>query len=316
MNRLPASIAALAVVGLSATPAFAQVHELSIGVAGEKFKLDPTFTIAIDGTVIGEGTVDNAIDTTAGATMRAAEDPASLVDLVTFPIPQSLLVDGAVLTVTFSGGSYDAATGADTNLYIASIEIDGRPLALEEAQLNDGANPDGAIMLVGGMLGLYANGATASFTLDAVPATDMAQTEPPAAEPQAEPEAAEPAAASPVEPPAAAPVCTTATTLEVSGFGNNGLSLADAARGDIDALEASLSGQDCVITVTGYASTSGSDSANQRISLARAELVRDQLIEAGIAAEAITTTGAGETDQFGDSQQDNRRVVITVAATR
>lgn len=320
MKRSSALVPVLVLAGLSAAPAIAQDHTLSIGVAGEKFKLDPQFTIAIDGTVIGEGSVGNALDTTAGEVMRAAADPAALVVVETFPIPAALLSDGAVVTVTFSGGSYDQATGADTNLYIASLEIDGRPLALESAKLADGANPDGAIMLVGGMLGLYANGATASFTLDAaeaLPEPAVAEAPAPAVEkakpaPVVEPEVA--AAPEPVATPE--PVCITTTTLDIVGFGNNGLTLADDAKADLDALAAILAGQDCLIDITGYASTSGGDSANERISLARAELVGQHLTSAGIDAGGITVTGAGETRQFGDAQENNRRVVVSVAATR
>lgn len=323
MDRSPRRLLLLMLIGLSAAPVLAQEHMLSIGVAGEKFKLDPQFTIAVDGTVIGEGTVDNALDTTAGQVLRGVADPSVLVTTRSFPIPAALLADGAMLTVTFTGGSYDAQTGADTNLYIASLAIDGRPLALDEAKIADGANPDSTVVLVGGMLGLHANGATASFTLDpAPPAVDTTEAEPAAAEVPAEPETpvmpttqAEPA----VEPaPAAAPepVCDVATTLAITGFGNNGLTLDDGARAALDALAARLAGQDCSIELVGYASTSGSDRANRRISLARAELVLEHLVAAGIAAERITPTGAGETRQFGDSQQSNRRVVVTVAATR
>lgn len=318
MKRLSALVPMLVLAGLAAAPALAQDHTLSIGVAGEKFKLDPQFTVAINGTVIGEGSVGNAIDTTTGAVMLAVTDPAALVVVETFPIPEALLTDGAVVSVTFTGGSYDPETRADTNLYIASLAVDGRPLALQAAKLADGANPAGTVTLVGGMLGLYANGATASFTLS------MAETEAAPAVP-AMAEAPEAAAESPAEPEvAAAPepdlaseaICDATTTLDITGFGNNEPTLVDDAKAGLDALAASLAGQDCVIDIIGYASTSGSDSANQRLSLARAELVLQYLAAAGVDAGAITVTGAGETDQFGETQQSNRRVVVRVAATR
>lgn len=317
MKRLSTLVPMLVLAGLAAAPALAQDHTLSIGVAGEKFKLDPQFTVAINGTVIGEGSVGNAIDTTTGAVMLAVADPAALVVVETFPIPEALLTDGAVVSVTFTG-SYDPETRADTNLYIASLAVDGRPLVLQAAKLADGANPAGTVTLVGGMLGLYANGATASFTLS------MAETEAAQAVP-AMAEAPEAAAESPAEPEvAAAPgpdlaseaICDATTTLDITGFGNNEPTLVDDAKAGLDALAASLAGQDCVIDIIGYASTSGSDSANQRLSLARAELVLQYLTAAGVDAGAITVTGAGETDQFGETQQSNRRVVVRVAATR
>jgi outer membrane protein OmpA-like peptidoglycan-associated protein len=322
MNRSCARVLMLVLTGLSAVPALGQEHTLSIGVAGEKFKLDPGFSIAIDGTVIGEGTVANALDTGAGTRLKGHADPATLVSILTFTVPEGLLTPTSQITVRFSGGdSYDPALGADTNFYIASLAIDDAAIALDGATVNDPANPSGAVELVAGFLGLYATGATASF---AAPALEFAAPEVAAAEPAAapapavEPEpAAEPQVETTPEPvTAAAPVCDVATTLEVTGFGNNGLTLADDAKADLDALAASLAGQDCAIEVVGYASTSGSESANGRISQARAELVAAQLTAAGIEASAITASGAGETRQFGDSQQSNRRVVVTVAAPR
>jgi outer membrane protein OmpA-like peptidoglycan-associated protein len=330
MNRSCARVLMLVLTGLSAVPALGQEHTLSIGVAGEKFKLDPAFSIAIDGTVIGEGTVANALETDTGTRLKGYADPATLVSILTFTVPEGLLTTTSQITVRFSGGdSYDPALGADTNFYIASLAIDDAAIALDGATVNDPANPSGAVELVAGFLGLYATGATASFAVPAMdPAPVATAPEPAPVEPteapaiEAEPMAAatseaEPVAAATSEPePAAAPTCDAATTLDITGFGNNGLTLDDAAKADLDALVASLAGQDCAIDILGYASSSGSDSANARISLARAQLVQEHLTAAGIDASAITADGAGETRQFGDSQQSNRRVVVTVAATR
>ncbi len=315
MYPTSARMLVLLLTGLSATAALAQEHTLSIGVAGEKFKLDPAFTVSIDDTVIGEGTVANALDTAAGERLKGHPDPASLVNVATFEVPDGLLTPTSQITVRFSAGdSYDAALGADTNFYIASLAIDDAAIALDSATISDPANPAGTVNLEAGLLGLYATGATASF---AVPSMEAATNEPAAAEPAAEQAPDEPKVAAAPEPaPAPEPVCDAAATLEVTGFGNNGLTLAADAKADLDALAATLTGQDCAITVVGYASTSGSEAANQRISLARAELVRDQLMAAGVNGGAMTTTGAGETNQFGDSQESNRRVVVTVAATR
>jgi outer membrane protein OmpA-like peptidoglycan-associated protein len=324
MNRSCARVLMLVLTGLSAVPALGQEHTLSIGVVGEKFKLDPAFSVAIDGTVIGDGTVANALETNTGTRLKAYANPATLVSILTFTVPEGLLTPTSQITVRFSGGdSYDPALGADTNFYIASLAIDDAAIALDGATVNDPANPSGAVELVAGFLGLYATGATASFAIPAVEpvaaeAVELDEAPAPAAggEPAIEPEAeAEVAAAA--EPAAAQePLCDVATTLDITGFGNNGLTLDDAAKADLDALVASLAGQDCAIDILGYASSSGSDSANARISLARAQLVQEHLTAAGIDASAITADGAGETRQFGDSQQSNRRVVVTVAATR
>jgi outer membrane protein OmpA-like peptidoglycan-associated protein len=320
MNRSCARVLMLVLTGLSAVPALGQEHTLSIGVAGEKFKLDPAFSVAIDGTVIGEGTVANALETDTGTRLKAYSNPATLVSIQTFAVPTGLLTPTSQITVRFSGGdSYDPALGADTNFYIASLAIDDTAIALDAATIDDPANPSGAVELVAGFLGLYATGATASFAVPAMDPAPVATAPEPAPAERTEAPAieAEPVAAATSEPePAQEPLCDVATTLDITGFGNNGLSLDDAAKADLDALAASLAGQDCAIDILGYASSSGSDSANARISLARAHLVEEHLTAAGIDASAITADGAGETRQFGDSQQSNRRVVVTVAATR
>jgi outer membrane protein OmpA-like peptidoglycan-associated protein len=320
MNRSCARVLMLVLTGLSAVPALGQEHTLSIGVAGEKFKLDPAFSVAIDGTVIGEGTVANALETDTGTRLKGYANPTALVSIQTFAVPAGLLTPTSQITVRFSGGdSYDPALGADTNFYIASLAIDDTAIALDAATINDPANPSGAVELVAGFLGLYATGATASFAVPAMdPAPVATAPEPAPAEPTEAPAIeAEPVAAATSEPePAREPLCDVATKLDITGFGNNGLTLDDAAKADLDALAASLAGQDCTIDILGYASSSGSDSANARISLARARLVAAHLTAAGIDASAITADGAGETRQFGDSQQSNRRVVVTVAATR
>ena len=69
------------------------------------------------------------------------------------------------------------------------------------------------------------------------------------------------------------------------------------------------------ISATGYADLSGSEEYNQKLSLQRADAVRDYLIKGGVPAERITVAGRGEADPAvptanGVREQANRRVEI------
>jgi OOP family OmpA-OmpF porin len=67
------------------------------------------------------------------------------------------------------------------------------------------------------------------------------------------------------------------------------------------------------IDVVGFASTVGSPRANLYLSLLRAQLVSDRLVEAGIAPDRISRVGEGSVASV-DSPQEARRVEIVVRA--
>ena len=71
------------------------------------------------------------------------------------------------------------------------------------------------------------------------------------------------------------------------------------------------------ITIVGHTDTSGSAGYNQRLSLKRANVVEEALVDMGARREAISTSGVGETDlavQTGDGVKEpkNRRAVVTL----
>lgn len=82
-----------------------------------------------------------------------------------------------------------------------------------------------------------------------------------------------------------------------------------------DAAAAIGSGDVEAVTVTGFADTSGSPKANQRLSQRRAEAVRDALVAEGVPEAMIVTRGRGEDELIvptGSNQREpqNRRVRI------
>ena len=71
------------------------------------------------------------------------------------------------------------------------------------------------------------------------------------------------------------------------------------------------------IVVTGHTDTVGSLSDNDKLSLARAERIREKLVGLGIPRERIVVTGRGEREPLvptedGKPEPRNRRVEISV----
>ncbi|MBT9568360.1 MAG: OmpA family protein [Thiobacillus sp.] len=69
------------------------------------------------------------------------------------------------------------------------------------------------------------------------------------------------------------------------------------------------------VEVSGHTDNAGSDKYNERLSLRRAESVRDYLISKGIAAERLTVKGYGESQPIADNTTEegrfkNRRVEL------
>ncbi len=71
---------------------------------------------------------------------------------------------------------------------------------------------------------------------------------------------------------------------------------------------------DSKVTLTGYASTEGSEELNQKLSEARAEAVQHVLItKFGIGDSRIDISGEGATDKYSDQLDYNRVVVYTLS---
>lgn len=84
-----------------------------------------------------------------------------------------------------------------------------------------------------------------------------------------------------------------------------------------EAATTAIQGGSASILVTGYTDTSGSAAYNEQLSLRRANTVRQALVDNGVAAKAISTTGKGEAVllvQTRDQEQEprNRRATIDI----
>jgi len=118
---------------------------------------------------------------------------------------------------------------------------------------------------------------------------------PPAPKPEAKPEA-KPA---PPPPPPKKPVVQ---RIEISGEGSFAFrkaTLTDAGRSRIDKAVQDLKSAGVTITsmvITGHTDPIGKPESNQRLSLERANAVRDHMVSQGVPAGVIRTEGRGETD--------------------
>jgi outer membrane protein OmpA-like peptidoglycan-associated protein len=101
--------------------------------------------------------------------------------------------------------------------------------------------------------------------------------------------------------------CLTAP-IDVIGFAN-GVTALTVAQKNFLMKFAGLQG--CSMSVTGYSSLSGDASINKELAKQRAQAVGAYLSAKGMKPKSLKIVGFGETDKFGKSLNENRRVVIT-----
>lgn len=75
------------------------------------------------------------------------------------------------------------------------------------------------------------------------------------------------------------------------------------------------------LVVVGYTDSVGSEAYNQKLSMKRADAVKDELVAVGVAAERIKTEGRGESDPVAGNDTEigraqNRRVEIDIIAVQ
>lgn len=155
---------------------------------------------------------------------------------------------------------------------------------------------------------------------------------------QQESDADEPAA-EPTPTPSASPISIIRSEIEQAkelplaplavriSFAEGGSELDDAAKGELSSiLESPQYEAGGHITLRGHTDSSGSDEANLRASLERAEAVRDYLVEEGAAKDRFTIIAIGEQNPVApnakpdgapneEGRRANRRVEVTVAAS-
>jgi OOP family OmpA-OmpF porin len=94
------------------------------------------------------------------------------------------------------------------------------------------------------------------------------------------------------------------------------------AKAKLDALAAEMQGADITaIHVIGYTDSVGTDAYNEKLSLRRADAVRDYLVSKGVNASVIDAEGKGKRDPVADNKtkegrSQNRRVDVQVEGSK
>ena len=169
--------------------------------------------------------------------------------------------------------------------------------------------------------------ATAKETCDgALKKPEMAPPPPPPPAPEPAPAPAPaPVAPPPPPPPApvpAAPVSEKVTFAADAFFDVNKTVLKPDGKAKLDDLISKMAGINLeVIIAVGHTDSDGSDAYNQKLSVGRAESVKNYLTSKGIEKNRVYTEGKGEKQPVADNKtkegkSKNRRVEIEVVGTR
>ncbi|MFM2275335.1 MAG: hypothetical protein RL211_1207 [Pseudomonadota bacterium] len=166
--------------------------------------------------------------------------------------------------------------------------------------------------------------ATAAVGCDgaiAAPAPAPAPVAAPAPAPA--PVAAPKPAPAPAPTPAPQPPAATKVTYAADAFFDSGKSvLKPEGKAKLDDLTTKVKGINLeVIIAVGHTDSDGSDTSNQKLSVARSEAVKAYLVSKGIEKNRVYTEGKGEKQPVADNKTKegkakNRRVEIEVVGTR
>lgn len=114
--------------------------------------------------------------------------------------------------------------------------------------------------------------------------------------------------------PAVAEELNNLVSLDPIQFATSSATILDVSFGTLDAAaEVLLASPDVELEVQGYTDVRGAEDANLALSQARAESVRQYLVDKGVGEDALIAVGYGETTQFGEGDTPealaaNRRV--------
>jgi OmpA-OmpF porin, OOP family len=122
----------------------------------------------------------------------------------------------------------------------------------------------------------------------------------------------------PVAAAAPAPAATAPSAAYTAYFGFDSWTLTAEDLATISsAIDAARSGRQSGITIVGHTDTAGSAAYNQTLSVRRADVVKDVMVQMGARPEAIQVSGVGESDLAvataeGVREARNRRSVVTL----
>lgn len=338
-----AALAAGLLLWAAPLPALAASSTLQLIIGGEAYDGPPRFEVSFNGQVLGEAAVDAAIDTGTVGRFAEAADRSQYVQAFAFDIPDDVFKPGGEVRVRMLNEAYGGdGSNRDRNLYLASVAVNGRAVTVS-GLLTQGTRADTQNEVLGEFLVLRdgnvegvsrppAGGwplptATVAVAPPSEPeakATEVAAVvevapRPPVAAvavrlPEAPAAAVEPlATASLAAVGPASPACSRDELYNVVGFNESSNDLTPRLMQRLDQIVEDIGAERCKVLVTGYSSKQGDHATNALFAIERAQNVLAYLRGRGLQFEKATATGGGATEQFGDSFQANRRVVISVA---
>lgn len=257
------------------TSTIASAAMLELNLAADLYEGGADFEVLADDTVVGKGTVESAEG-----------------DAFQFEV----LDNATQISVRFTNdaaGSKDESgvrsPGTDRNLVIVSASWNGRKWP--------GTSFDGEGTFTRNQKLVLARNTTVTMPLAAstVEVSAPEQEQEPSFMP--EPKAASEAAAQ----------SNCAMNIAITGYTSGVVNLSPSQQ---ELLAPTLQTENCKLTVTGYSSTSGPTLLNEQVALNRAQAVLDFLIRQGVSFTEQEAVSAGETNEFGPTQADNRRVVV------
>ena len=269
----------------------AQAGEVSVRLGGTAYNGGPAFRLVLGGTVVGEGTVEN-VD---------GQD-------FSFNVSDDILSLNQDLRITLTNDAF-VDVGGDRNLRIIGAIVGNSTLSPANFDIYRVGQVDPITSSSGMLFGNNDYGlAQAPDTGWIDPARPLPQPSEPAPVSEAPPVNS---VATPAPSVAdAAPGACDAKGL-VASFPIGTAQISENLFAGLPEILRQAQGN-CAVTITGFASSSGSASLNQRISEERAEAVLQFLLAKGAKFTAHDVLGAGATNQFGAQGNENRRVQITV----
>lgn len=333
-NMHKAAISAAAVLCMLGGAAQAANNTLTLVLGGEAYDGPPKFEVSFNGTVIGKAAVDTAIDTDNDGRFADTADKASHVQSFQFDIPDDVFSSGAEVRVRLTNEAFGGeGSNRDRNLFLASVAVNGRAVTLSGLTTNDanGIAPNETlgeflVLVDGNQQGISkaprggwpeADGAIApaKFVAERLPVSGLQELRAPAVvEAKARVDASAGGETMDValldQDPEGS--CQIDDLYNVIGFNENSNDLTPRLMKRLDQIATAIGKQKCTALITGYSSTQGDYATNALFSVERAQNVLRYLREQGVQFAEATATGVGETTQFGDELNANRRVVITV----
>lgn len=325
------AIGAAAVLCVLSGAAVAADNMLTLVLGGEAYDGPPKFEVTFNGTVIGKAAVDTAIDTDNDGRFADTLDKASHVQSFQFPIPDDVFSPSAEVRVRLTNEAYGGeGSNRDRNLFLAAVSVNGRAVTLSGFTTTDanGIAPNETlgeflVLLDGNQQGVSkaprggwptADGAIApaKYVAERLPVSGLQELRVPAVAEAATDVATTESIATAMVNQDPEGSCQIDDIYNVIGFNENSNDLTPRLMKRLDQIAAAIGSQKCTALITGYSSTLGDYATNALFSVERAQNVLRYLRQKGVQFAEVAATGVGETTQFGEDLNANRRVVITI----